>query len=101
MVRKRARDLRTVEKAMLARDNKELLGARIGQALKAAETAVHCNGRWDVAWQYTNLSEVRPRAGRVRGLAHPVEFAAAAPRPSRRGARPARRRHRKWPPTTG
>ena len=57
-----------------------LLGAWVGQMFKATEAAIHARGRWDLAWQYTGLPEVRPRLGQMRGLTHPAEWAAAVAR---------------------
>ena len=53
-----------------------LMGAKIGQYLKAVETSVACGGNWEMAWLYTDLPEPRPRGRPGRGLAHPTEFAA-------------------------
>lgn len=55
-----------------------LLGAKIGQALKAVQRCNADNGSWDIAWLGTGIPDPRPSRVMAPGLQHPAEMAAQA-----------------------
>eukprot|EP00971_Amphidinium_carterae_P281034 5580056-Amphidinium_carterae.1 len=56
----------------------DMLGARIGQCLKAVEASVALSGGWELAWLYTGLPDPINAGGLHRGLSSLGEVAAAA-----------------------
>ena len=54
-----------------------LVGAKIGQFVKAIEQVNLSKGRWEAAWLFTGLPDPRPKRRLDAGLAHPAEFAAS------------------------
>jgi len=57
---------------------RELMGAKLRQCLKATEQAVAAGGSWRLAWLLTGLADPNPKNAPGIGLVHPAEFAAAA-----------------------
>ena len=55
----------------------DLLGARLGQYLKAVEQTVYAGSDWTVGWQLTGLPEPRAKKRPGRGLTTPQEFASS------------------------
>eukprot|EP00971_Amphidinium_carterae_P079196 1567043-Amphidinium_carterae.2 len=58
--------------------NHPMVGARIGQCLKAIEASVALSGNWEMPWLYTGLPDPVSVGGLHRGLCSPGEVAAAA-----------------------
>eukprot|EP00971_Amphidinium_carterae_P351545 6492159-Amphidinium_carterae.1 len=58
--------------------NHAMVGARIGQCLKAIEASVSLAGNWELAWLYTGIPDPLGVGGLHRGLSTPTEVAAAA-----------------------
>eukprot|EP00971_Amphidinium_carterae_P185695 3687043-Amphidinium_carterae.2 len=59
-------------------NNHVMVGARIGQCLKAIEASVSLSGSWELPWLYTGIADPINAGGLHRGLTTPSEVAAAA-----------------------